>query len=43
MGPPREFRFTAEKIRTELAKAGFHQVEKLDFLPQQQFLIFAKR
>jgi len=43
MGPPKDFRLTAKKIRTELAQAGFQQVEKFDFLPQQQFLIFAKR
>lgn len=43
MGPPKEFRFTAEKIREELAQAGFRQVEQFDFLPQQHFLIFSKR
>jgi ubiquinone/menaquinone biosynthesis C-methylase UbiE len=43
MGPPKEFHFTAEKIREELRQAGFRQIEKLDFLPEQQFLIFSKR
>ena len=43
MGPPKEFHFTAEKIREELRQAGFRQIEKLDFLPEQQFLIFSKQ
>jgi len=43
MGPPKEFRFTTEKIREELTQAGFRQVEQLDFLPEQHFLIFSKR
>jgi len=43
MGPPKEFHFTAQKIGEELTNAGFRQVETLDFLPQQQFLIFSKR
>jgi ubiquinone/menaquinone biosynthesis C-methylase UbiE len=42
-GPPKEFRFTAERIREELAAAGFRQTEKLDFLPNQHFLIFTYR
>jgi ubiquinone/menaquinone biosynthesis C-methylase UbiE len=42
MGPPKEFRFPAGKIRAELAQAGYRQVETLDFLPQQQFLIFSR-
>jgi hypothetical protein len=43
MGPPGEFRFTAEKIRSELAQAGFRKVEKHDFLPYQQFVVFRKQ
>ena len=42
MGPPKEFRFTSEKIAAELKAAGFKQIEKHDFLPQQHFLIFKK-
>ena len=42
MGPPKEFRFTSEKIVAELKEAGFKQSEKHDFLPQQHFLIFKK-
>jgi cyclopropane fatty-acyl-phospholipid synthase-like methyltransferase len=43
MGPNKEFRFTAEKIRAEMAEAGFAQVEEHSFLKQQHFLIFAVR
>ena len=42
MGPPKEFRFTAEKIRAELKDAGFQLAERHDFLPQQQYLIFSR-
>ena len=42
MGPPKEFRFAGEKIRAEMAEAGYKQVAKHDFLPQQQFLVFGK-
>jgi len=41
MGPKKEFRFPAEKIRSEMAEAGFAQAEDHSFLPQQHFLIFA--
>ena len=41
MGPQKEFRFPAEKIRAEMAEAGFAQVEEHSFLPQQLFLVFA--
>ena len=43
MGPQKEFRFPAEKIRAEMAEAGFAQVEDHGFLPQQHFLIFSPR
>jgi len=43
MGPRKEFRFPAEKIRAEMAEAGFAQVEDHGFLPQQHFLIFSPR
>ena len=39
-GPPKEFRFPPEKVKAELAKAGYVGAEQLDFLPRQQFLIF---
>lgn len=42
MGPPKHFRFPAEKIAGELKDAGFRQVARHDFLPQQNFLIFAR-
>lgn len=42
MGPPKHFRFAASKIREEMEKAGYKQVESHDFLPQQNFLIFAR-
>jgi len=42
MGPPKHFRFPADKIAGELKEAGFRQLEKHDFLPQQNFLIFAR-
>ena len=42
MGPPKEFRFTSETIAAEPKDAGFKQIEKPDFLPQQNFLIFKK-
>lgn len=39
-GPPKEFRFPPEKVKAEMAKAGYVAAEQLDFLPRQQFLIF---
>jgi cyclopropane fatty-acyl-phospholipid synthase-like methyltransferase len=39
-GPPKEFRYPPEKVKAELAKAGYVAAEQLDFLPRQQFLIF---
>ncbi len=43
MGPTKEFRFPAEKIRGEMAEAGFALVEDHGFLPQQHFLVFSAR
>lgn len=43
MGPNKEFKFPAERIRGEMAEAGYRQTEDLNFLPQQHFLIFAPR
>jgi hypothetical protein len=40
-GPPKEFRFTPEQVKSEMAKAGFSLTVRHDFLPRQHFLIFA--
>ena len=40
-GPPKEFRFTAAAIQSEMSKAGYKLEAKHDFLPRQHFLIFA--
>jgi ubiquinone/menaquinone biosynthesis C-methylase UbiE len=39
-GPPNEFHFTAEQIKSEMSKAGYKLTAQLDFLPRQQFLVF---
>jgi len=39
-GPPKEFRFPPQKVKAEMAQAGYTLAEQLDFLPRQQFLIF---
>lgn len=40
-GPPVEFRFTADEISAELAKAGYHLATSHAFLPRQLFLIYS--
>ena len=40
-GPPKEFRFTPEQIKSEMSKAGYMLTAQHDFLPRQHFLIFA--
>jgi len=40
-GPPPEFRFSPEKVKSEMAKAGYKLVVQYDFLPRQNFLIFS--
>ncbi|HME09332.1 MAG TPA: class I SAM-dependent methyltransferase [Bryobacteraceae bacterium] len=40
-GPPAQFRFSPAKLRSEMSKAGFKQVAGYDFLPRQNFLVFA--
>ena len=40
-GPPKEFRFTPEQIKSEMSKAGYTLAAQHDFLPRQHFLIFA--
>jgi SAM-dependent methyltransferase len=39
-GPPVEFRFTAEQISGELARAGFTLARQHEFLPRQLFLVY---
>ena len=39
-GPPKEFRFPPEKVKSEMGKAGYKLVAQHSFLPRQQFLIF---
>jgi SAM-dependent methyltransferase len=39
-GPPEQFRFYPDDVRAELQRAGYRQVQKLNFLPDQNFLIF---
>jgi cyclopropane fatty-acyl-phospholipid synthase-like methyltransferase len=40
-GPPKEFRFTPEQIKSEMSKAGYTLAAQYDFLSRQHFLIFA--
>jgi cyclopropane fatty-acyl-phospholipid synthase-like methyltransferase len=40
-GPPKEFRFTPEQIKSEMSKAGYTMTAQHDLLPRQHFLIFA--
>jgi SAM-dependent methyltransferase len=42
-GPPEEFRFTPAQISAELANTGFALQTSHDFLPRQNFLIYAVR
>jgi ubiquinone/menaquinone biosynthesis C-methylase UbiE len=39
-GPPREFRFEAEQIISEMKQAGYEVSARHDFLPRQHFLVF---
>jgi ubiquinone/menaquinone biosynthesis C-methylase UbiE len=39
-GPPKEFRFPAEKFKSEMEAAGYKLAAQYDFLPRQRFLIF---
>ena len=45
MGPPKRERVSPERVRSELAQAGYALVEEHAFLPNQYFLVFrlAKR
>ena len=42
-GPPEEFRFTADQIGAELARAGWSLQRTHDFLPRQLFLVFGMK
>jgi ubiquinone/menaquinone biosynthesis C-methylase UbiE len=39
-GPPKEFRFPVERLKSEMGKAGYRLAAQHNFLPRQQFLIF---
>lgn len=39
-GPPKEFRFSPEKFKAEMSKAGYRLAAQYDFLPRQNFLVF---
>jgi ubiquinone/menaquinone biosynthesis C-methylase UbiE len=39
-GPPREFRFEADQIISEMKQAGYVVDARHDFLPRQHFLVF---
>ena len=40
-GPPKEFRFAPEKFAAEMSAAGYKLAQQFDFLPRQNFLVFA--
>jgi len=40
-GPPAEFRFSPQQIESEMSAAGYTLAAKYDFLPRQNFLVFA--
>ena len=40
-GPPAEFRFSPQQIESEMSAAGYALAAKYDFLPRQNFLVFA--
>lgn len=42
-GPPAEFRFSPQKFQTEMAEAGYRMVKQYEFLPRQNFLLFAAK
>ena len=39
-GPPPKERIAPERVRTEMAEAGYKLVEEFKFLPEQYFLVF---
>jgi len=40
-GPPAQFRFSPGKLRAEMSKAGYKLAAQYDYLPRQNFLVFA--
>jgi SAM-dependent methyltransferase len=42
MGPPAAHRFSPDQIESEMRRAGYRLVERHDFLPNQNFLVFAR-
>jgi predicted methyltransferase len=40
-GPPRSMRLSPQAITEEMETAGFHLVEEFDFLPRENFLVYA--
>jgi len=42
-GPPRAARVAPQKVKAELAAAGYALAEEYDFLPYQYFLVFSPR
>jgi SAM-dependent methyltransferase len=42
-GPPRKARIAPERVKSELAKAGYALEEEHGFLPYQYFLVFNRR
>ena len=42
-GPPREARIAPERVKAELAQAGFSLADEHGFLPRQYFLVFTRR
>jgi len=40
MGPPKRERVSPERVRAELAQAGYVLAEEHGFLPNQYFLVF---
>jgi len=40
-GPPAQFRFSPAKLRAEMSKAGYKLAAQHDYLPRQNFLVFA--
>lgn len=42
MGPPREYRFAADQMQSEMGRAGYRLMERYSFLPHQHFLVFGR-
>jgi SAM-dependent methyltransferase len=41
-GPPRQARIAPERVKAELAQAGYRLLEEHAFLPYQYFLVFGR-